>query len=123
VTRPETGTLSLIASLRRVRWPGPVQTSKLGCLLSPEIRLRCAGGRVGIPAVPAIPATLTGKKMEVPVRKILLGASPDDAANRDAMANPQALDAFARYASTQRDYRLGTTASAGPAGVSPRGPA
>ncbi len=57
--------------------------------------------------VPAIPATLTGKKMEVPVRKILLGARPDDAANRNAMANPQALDAFARYASTQQDYRLG----------------
>ena len=44
-------------------------------------------------AVPAIPATLTGKKMEVPVRKILMGARPDDAANRNAMANPQALDA------------------------------
>ena len=58
-------------------------------------------------AVPAIPATLTGKKMEVPVRKVLLGATPDDAANRNAMANPQALDAFARYASTQQDYRLG----------------
>jgi Acyl-coenzyme A synthetases/AMP-(fatty) acid ligases len=57
-------------------------------------------------AVPAIPATLTGKKMEVPVRKILLGARPDDAANRNAMANPQALDAFAEYARTQQDYRL-----------------
>ncbi len=55
-------------------------------------------------AVPAIPATLTGKKMEVPVRKILLGARPDDAANRNAMANPQALDAFAEYARTQQDY-------------------
>jgi acetoacetyl-CoA synthetase len=58
-------------------------------------------------AVPAIPATLTGKKMEVPVRKILMGARPDDAANRNAMANPQALDAFAEYARTQQDYRLG----------------
>jgi len=58
-------------------------------------------------AVPAIPATLTGKKMEVPVRKILLGARPDDAANRNAMANPQALDAFAAYARSQQDYRLG----------------
>ncbi len=58
-------------------------------------------------AVPAIPATLTGKKMEVPVRKILLGTRPDDAANRNAMANPQALDAFAEYASTQQDYRPG----------------
>jgi len=58
-------------------------------------------------AVPAIPATLTGKKMEVPVRKILLGAKPDDAANRNAMASPRALDAFAEYARTQQDYRLG----------------
>jgi acetoacetyl-CoA synthetase len=45
--------------------------------------------------------------MEVPVRKVLLGARPDDAANRNAMANPDALDAFARYASIQREYRLG----------------
>jgi acetoacetyl-CoA synthetase len=45
--------------------------------------------------------------MEVPVRKILLGVRPDDAANRNAMANPQALDAFTEYARTQRDYRLG----------------
>ena len=56
--------------------------------------------------VPAIPATLTGKKMEVPVRKILLGVPPDEAANRNAMANPQSLDAFAEYARTQQDYRI-----------------
>ena len=56
--------------------------------------------------VPAIPVTLTGKKMEVPVRKILLGVPPDEAANRNAMANPQSLDAFAEYARTQQDYRL-----------------
>ena len=56
--------------------------------------------------VPAIPVTLTGKKMEVPVRKILLGVPPDEAANRNAMANPQSLDAFAAYARDQQDYRL-----------------
>ena len=56
--------------------------------------------------VPAIPVTLTGKKMEVPVRKILLGVPPDEAANRNAMANPQSLDAFSDYARTQHDYRL-----------------
>jgi acetoacetyl-CoA synthetase len=54
--------------------------------------------------VPAIPVTLTGKKMEVPVRKILLGVPPDQAANRNAMANPASLDAFAEYARTQQDY-------------------
>ena len=57
--------------------------------------------------VPAIPVTLTGKKMEVPVRKILLGVPPDEAANHNAMANPESLDAFAEYARSQRDYRLG----------------
>jgi len=58
-------------------------------------------------AVPAIPVTLTGKKMEVPVRRILMGTPPDEAANRNAMANPESLDAFADYARTQRDYRAG----------------
>jgi acetoacetyl-CoA synthetase len=57
--------------------------------------------------VAAIPVTLTGKKMEVPVRKILLGVPPDEAANRNAMANPASLDAFAAYARTQHDYPLG----------------
>jgi acetoacetyl-CoA synthetase len=54
-----------------------------------------------------IPVTLTGKKMEVPVRKILRGARADDAANRNAMANPGSLDFFADYAATQKDYPVG----------------
>jgi acetoacetyl-CoA synthetase len=57
--------------------------------------------------VPEIPVTLTGKKMEVPVRRILLGAPADEAANRNAMANPASLDFFAAYTATQRDYRMG----------------
>jgi acetoacetyl-CoA synthetase len=55
--------------------------------------------------VPDIPVTLTGKKMEVPVRKILLGVPADQAANRNAMANPDSLDFFVSYAATQRDYQ------------------
>lgn len=53
-----------------------------------------------------IPTTLTGKKMEVPVRKILLGAAPEQAANASAMANPRTLDFFVAYARSQRDYPL-----------------
>jgi acetoacetyl-CoA synthetase len=53
---------------------------------------------------PDIPVTLTGKKMEVPVRKILGGVPPDQAANRNAMANPASLDFFVRYAATQQHY-------------------
>ncbi|MGH3327913.1 MAG: acetoacetate--CoA ligase [Streptomycetales bacterium] len=57
--------------------------------------------------VPDIPMTLTGKKMEVPVRRILRGVAPERAANRNAMANPRALDGFVDYARTQQDYSTG----------------
>jgi acetoacetyl-CoA synthetase len=56
--------------------------------------------------VPAIPMTLTGKKMEVPVRRILLGMPPQKAANASAMADPRALDFFIEYAATQQDFLL-----------------
>jgi acetoacetyl-CoA synthetase len=47
-----------------------------------------------ISAVPAIPRTLSGKKLEVPVKRILLGAPPEVAASRDALADPGALAPF-----------------------------
>ena len=56
--------------------------------------------------VKAIPYTLTGKKMEVPVRRILMGVPAEKAANRAAVANVEALDYFIEYARTQRDYPL-----------------
>jgi acetoacetyl-CoA synthetase len=52
--------------------------------------------------VPDIPMTLTGKKMEVPIRKLLLGMHVDQVANRAAMANPESLDWYVEYA-RQRD--------------------
>jgi acetoacetyl-CoA synthetase len=55
--------------------------------------------------VQEVPRTLTGKKMEVPVKKILLGHSPDEVVNRDAMANPSSLDWFVGFAS-ELDARL-----------------
>jgi len=45
--------------------------------------------------VPGIPRTLSGKKLEVPVRKILQGTPVADAADRDALANPDVLRYFA----------------------------
>lgn len=57
--------------------------------------------------VPDIPKTLTGKKMEVPVRKILMGVSAEKAANRAAMSNPDALDFFIDYVNKTKDYVLG----------------
>ena len=45
--------------------------------------------------VPGIPRTLSGKKLEVPVRKILLGTPVAEAADPDALANPEVLRFFA----------------------------
>jgi acetoacetyl-CoA synthetase len=56
--------------------------------------------------VPAIPYTISGKRMEVPVRRILSGVPLAKAANRDAMANPAALDFYIEYARTQNDYKM-----------------
>ncbi|MGB6684110.1 MAG: hypothetical protein WBH24_10730, partial [Candidatus Acidiferrum sp.] len=58
---------------------------------------------------PGIPMTLTRKKMEVPVRKILMGVPFEQAANRNAMANPESLDFFMNYLQTQTDYSLAGT--------------
>jgi acetoacetyl-CoA synthetase len=44
--------------------------------------------------VPAIPRTLSGKKLEVPVKRILLGQDPDTAASKDALADPRSLAPF-----------------------------
>ncbi|MGC2029462.1 MAG: acetoacetate--CoA ligase [Steroidobacteraceae bacterium] len=52
--------------------------------------------------VQAIPYTLTGKKLEVPVRRILMGVDPEKAANRAALMNPAALDYFIDYAKNQQ---------------------
>ncbi|MES1162433.1 MAG: enoyl-CoA hydratase-related protein, partial [Rhizobacter sp.] len=48
--------------------------------------------------VDAIPRTLSGKKMELPVKKLLLGAEPAKVLNRDAMANAASIDWFVDFA-------------------------
>jgi acetoacetyl-CoA synthetase len=45
-----------------------------------------------------VPRTLSGKVLEVPVKRILMGASPEQAVSRDSLANPQALDFFVALA-------------------------
>ncbi len=51
-----------------------------------------------IVAAPQIPYTLSGKKMEIPVRQILMGRRPEDAVNLGAMRNPGAVEFFLEYA-------------------------
>ena len=53
-----------------------------------------------------IPYTITGKRMEVPVRRILMGTPLEKAANPNVMSNPTSLDYFVRFAEEQADYSL-----------------
>ncbi len=48
--------------------------------------------------ISGIPRTMSGKKLEVPVKKLLLGGDPAKVVNRDSMANPDSFDFFIRYA-------------------------
>lgn len=50
--------------------------------------------------VEQIPKTLNGKKMEIPIRKLLLGFPLEKAVNPGSMANPEALDFFIELAKT-----------------------
>jgi acetoacetyl-CoA synthetase len=65
-----------------------------------RVREYCSPRHVpdSIEAIAEVPRTLSNKKLEVPVKKILLGADPSTAASRDSLANPAALDWFAERA-------------------------
>ena len=47
--------------------------------------------------IPEVPRTLSGKVLEVPVKRVLMGEPPEKAASRDALQNPEAFDWFVRY--------------------------
>jgi len=53
--------------------------------------------------VPEIPRTLSGKKQELPIKKLLLGQPIDKVVNRDAMANPGCLDWYVALAKQRAD--------------------
>lgn len=57
----------------------------------------------GIYAVAEIPRTLSGKKQELPIKKLLLGQPIDKVVNRDAMSNPGCLDWYVAFAARRRD--------------------
>ncbi len=48
--------------------------------------------------VEAVPRTLSGKKQELPIKKLMLGQPLEKVVNKDAMANPDCLDWYVRYA-------------------------
>jgi acetoacetyl-CoA synthetase len=64
--------------------------------LRKRLREHCSPRHVpdAIHQIAEVPRTLSNKKLEVPVKKILLGGDPERAASRDSLANPAALDWF-----------------------------
>jgi acetoacetyl-CoA synthetase len=69
-----------------------------------DIRARVSPRHVPdeVVAVPAIPMTITGKKVEVPIKRLLQGVPEDKAVNRATLANPEALDWFLAYVTDRR---------------------
>jgi acetoacetyl-CoA synthetase len=88
--------------------PGAELDDALRARLRRRLREECTPRHVpdAIIAVRAIPLTRSGKKLEIPVRRLLLGADPAAVADPDAMADPGALDDFIEYARTQQDYTV-----------------
>jgi len=91
--------------------PGVVLDDALRARIAQKLRTDCSPRHVPdeMHAVDAIPYTLTGKKMEVPIRRILAGAVPQKVASRDAMMDPSALDWYVAFAERYR-----ATAAAAP---------
>ncbi len=94
-----------------------------GLTLNEELRQRIHGAiRVALSPrflpnetlqVSEIPRTLSGKKQELPIKKLLLGQPLEKVLNRDAMANPQCLDWYVEFAREYAGRRAAPGAASG----------
>jgi acetoacetyl-CoA synthetase len=85
-----------------VRGPGQLDgdlTASIRSALRQHLSPRHVPDR--ILAVPAVPRNLTGKKLEVPVKRILQGTPAAEVASRDALADPSSLEPFIELAATR----------------------
>ena len=97
VPRPSTeGWMPLFVVLRE----GETLDDHLTRRIAARIREDCSPrhGPNEVHQVAEVPRTLSGKVLEVPVKRILMGTPPDQAASRDSLANPEALDPFVELA-------------------------
>lgn len=95
--RPGTeGWMALFVVLR----PGVELDAELKRRMAAAIRERCSPRHVPDEAfqIPAVPRTLSGKVLEVPVKRILMGEDPERAVSRGSLANPEALEPFIELA-------------------------
>jgi acetoacetyl-CoA synthetase len=93
-------------------WMPLFVTVREGCSLDPELRQRIVAAirrnatarhvPDEIIAVPAIPRTRTGKKLEVPIKFLLTGMSVEDVVDPKSVDQAEALRWFAQYAASRR---------------------
>ena len=97
VPRPGTdGWMPLFVVLRE----GAALDEELTREIARRVRAQCSPRHVPdeVFAIDAVPRTLSGKVLEVPVKRILMGTPAEQAASRDSLANPAALDYFTEMA-------------------------
>jgi acetoacetyl-CoA synthetase len=93
--------------------PGARLDDELVAQIKRRIREDCSPRHVPneIRQIAEVPRTLSGKVLEVPVKRILMGAPPEQAASVDSLANPASLGYFVELA---RDLGVQAAGSAGP---------
>ena len=99
VPKPGTeGWMPLFVVLRE----GAELNDELAGEIKSRIREQCSPRHVpnDIFQIAEVPRTLSGKVLEVPVKRILMGDPPERAASRDSLANPASLDYFTKLAAT-----------------------
>ncbi|MGA2165658.1 MAG: acetoacetate--CoA ligase [Solirubrobacteraceae bacterium] len=84
--------------------PGVMLEDELKLRIKRKIREDCSPRHVPdeVMQIAEVPRTLSGKTLEVPVKRILMGAAPGEAASVDSLANPQSLEYFVQLAQTLR---------------------
>jgi acetoacetyl-CoA synthetase len=80
--------------------PGVTLDDRLRDRITAELRKNLSPRHVPdeVYQVPAVPRTLSGKKLEVPVKRILTGTPAEGAASRGALTDPSSLEPFERLA-------------------------
>jgi acetoacetyl-CoA synthetase len=80
--------------------PGVSLDDELAAQIKRRIREDCSLRHVPneVRQIEEVPRTLSGKVLEVPVKRILMGAAPSEAASVDSLANPASLDYFVELA-------------------------
>jgi acetoacetyl-CoA synthetase len=75
------------------------ELDQLTATISKELKTQCSPRHVPdkVIEVADIPYTLSGKRMEVPVKKLLMGMSDPTTMNKDSIRNPEAMEEFAKW--------------------------